>query len=81
MTLSLTRPMPLRPWQDAPLLTGLTVLMALAALPLLVAAGLDPRQVQGEGVWIKPLKFHAALVIYTATLACCARWPPARVWH
>jgi hypothetical protein len=65
-----------RPWDDAPLLTGLTVLMMLAGLPLLVALGLDPRQFQGESVWIKPLKFHAALVIYAATLALYARWLP-----
>lgn len=77
MTPALSRPLPSRLWQDAPLLTGLALLMALASVPLLVAAGLDARQFQGDSIWLKPLKFHAALVIYTATLAVYARWLPA----
>ncbi len=85
MTFALSRPA-LRPWDDAPLLAGLTVLMALAALPLLLALGLDARQFQGESVWLKPLKFHVALAIYAATLALYARWLPAglaarRAWR
>jgi hypothetical protein len=79
MTLALARPS--RLWADAPLLTGLTLVVALAALPLALAAGLDPRQFQGEGVWVKPLKFHAALVVYTATLALYARWLPPGLAH
>ncbi|MGQ0566654.1 MAG: hypothetical protein ACT4OK_16540 [Gemmobacter sp.] len=79
MTATLTHPAPsmfARLWQDAPLLTGLTLLMALAAIPLVLAMALDARQFQGSSVWLKPLKFHAALVIYTATLAVYARWLP-----
>lgn len=78
MTIALARPaMPSRLWQDAPVMTGLTVLMALAAIPILLAMGLDPRQFQAESIWLKPLKFHVALVIFTATLAFYARWLPA----
>jgi hypothetical protein len=69
-----------------PPFAALAILIALAALPLLLAAVLDPRQIGGEGVWIKPLKFHAALVVYLGTLAVFARWlPPGltdrRWWH
>jgi hypothetical protein len=54
----------------------LAILIALAALPLMLAAALDPRQLGDEGVWIKPLKFHAALAVYLGTLALFARWLP-----
>ena len=82
MTLTLTTPSPsflLRTHTDAPALVALTLLIGLASLPLLVASGLDPRQFQGESVWLKPLKFHAALAIYIGTLAVFARWLPDRL--
>lgn len=83
MTIALTpSPAMVRParlWRDAPELAALTVLLSLAALPLLVALALDPRLFQGEHVWIKPLKFHAALAIYAGTLAVFARWLPPRL--
>jgi hypothetical protein len=57
-------------------LVAITLLTALAALPLLVANGLDPRQLQGDGIWLKPLKFHLALAVYTGTLAAFAMLLP-----
>lgn len=73
---SLNAPIFARAFQDAPALAMLTLIMALSALPLLAAYSLDPRQFQGENIWLKPLKFHAALVIYTGTLVVFARFLP-----
>lgn len=66
----------LRLWDDAPALASFALLIAFAALPLFAAAALDPRVFQGEGIWVKPLKFHLALAVYFATLALYARWLP-----
>jgi hypothetical protein len=66
-------------WAVAPpnrQLLAITLLTALAALPLMVAHGLDPRQFQGDGVWLKPLKFHLALAVYTGTLTLFAMLLP-----
>jgi hypothetical protein len=65
-----------RVWDDAPALSALTLLMALAAVPLLAAFVLDPRQFNAEPMWLKPLKFHLALVVFIGTLAVFARWMP-----
>ena len=67
-------------------LMAVTLAIALSALPILVAHGLDPRQFQGDGIWLKPLKFHLALTIYTGTLALfTALLPPgtfaSRPWR
>ncbi len=67
---ALAQPRPLPPF------AALAILIALAALPVAVAAGLDPRQLGGENVWTKPLKFHLALAVYLGTLAVYARWLP-----
>ncbi len=73
----LTMPLSLfRTWPNASALLALTVLIALAALPILAAHLLDTRIVSDEAVWLKPLKFHAALAIYLLTLAYFARWLP-----
>lgn len=66
-----------RLWADAPVFTGLALLLALASLPLFSAMSLDARLFQGDSIWLKPLKFHAALSIYLITLAYCARFLPA----
>jgi hypothetical protein len=52
--------------------------IALAALPVALAFGLDARQFNAEPIWLKPLKFHLALAVYFGTLALFARWLPAR---
>ena len=57
-------------------LTRLTLFIALAALPLMAAYGLDDRLFQGDSVWLKPLKFHLALTVYTGTLALFAMLLP-----
>lgn len=59
-----------------PQLLRLTLFIALAALPLMVAYALDGRLFQGDAVWLKPLKFHLALVVYTGTLALFAMLLP-----
>ncbi|NJM82830.1 MAG: hypothetical protein HC844_10285 [Tabrizicola sp.] len=56
----------------APQLTGITLLIALATLPILAAMALDGRSFQGEDIWLKPLKFHIALAIYVGSLAVYA---------
>lgn len=73
---------------DSPRYTGLAVLLALAMVPLFGAFLLDQRLFQGINVWIKPLKFHLALVIYLLTLAAFARFASPEIrgrpwwrWH
>ena len=55
-------------WALSPVLTVSTVVMLIGAA--LTAAGivLDPRQLVGEPVWLKPAKFYASLAIYNATI-------------
>jgi hypothetical protein len=57
-------------------------------IPLLGALTLDTRMFQGINVWIKPLKFHVALVVYLFTLAVFSRFAQAEItrrpwwqWH
>ncbi|MEZ5926055.1 MAG: hypothetical protein R3D57_16925 [Hyphomicrobiaceae bacterium] len=42
--------------------------MAVLAVPTMLAAGLDDRLLNGVSVWSKPLKFQAALLLHFATL-------------
>lgn len=63
-----------RLWNDAPAFTGLTLFIALTAVPVLAAALIDPRMFLDAPVWQKPLQFHLALAIYTLTLAFFARY-------
>ena len=79
MTLAVARPATAatsRLWVDAPILTGIALLMALGCLPILSAAAFDTRLFQGDNVWLKPFKFHLALAIYTVTLAYFTRFMP-----
>ncbi|MFM7446100.1 MAG: hypothetical protein ACKO2N_19750 [Tabrizicola sp.] len=57
-------------------LMRLTLFIAQATLPLMAAYGLDERLFQGDNVWVKPLKFHLALAVYTGTLAAFAMLLP-----
>ncbi len=82
MTPALATPAPLLPdlrrlWTDAPGLTMLTILLLLALIPLHAAMVIDPRLFDGASPWLKPVKFHYALAIYTASLAFFARYMPA----
>lgn len=58
--------------QTAPQLTAITAILILAAAPILMAMAIDSRDFQGESIWLKPLKFHIALAIYTGSLAVYA---------
>lgn len=69
MTVTLTAPRLAVLSRPDPLLLRLTWFIALTALPLMVAYGLDDRLFQGDDIWLKPLKFHLALAVYTGTLA------------
>jgi hypothetical protein len=76
MTATLTAPRRAFASDPNPHLLRLTLLIALAALPLLAATAVDDRLFQGETVWLKPLKFHLALTVYTATLTLFAMLLP-----
>jgi hypothetical protein len=82
MTLAVATPrtsLPLlrRLGSDAPAFTVLAMLLALGLVPLYAAMALDTRIFQGESPWMKPVKFHYALAIYTLSLAFFARFMPA----
>ena len=76
MTATLTAPRFADLSRPHPQLTRLTLFIALAALPLVAAYGLDERMFQGDNVWLKPLKFHLALTVYTGTLTLFAMLLP-----
>ena len=59
-----------------PQLLRLTLFIALATLPLMIAYTLDDRMFLGDNIWLKPLKFHLALTVYTGTLALFAMLLP-----
>lgn len=61
---------------DAPALTILAIVLFLGLIPLYAAMALDARIFQGESPWMKPVKFHYALGLYTISLAFFARYMP-----
>jgi hypothetical protein len=74
---SLHRPSPLTQMlTNATLFTKAGLLLALSLIPTLAAHQIDPCLFQGEGVWIKPIKFQFALSVYLLTLAFFAQWLP-----
>ena len=82
----LTLPDVRRFWTDAPAFTTLAVLLLLGLIPLYSAMSLDLRVFQGESPWMKPVKFHFALGLYTLSLAYFARFMPeatraSRYWR
>ena len=50
-------------------LMAVAVLMLLCAAICLIGAAIDPRQVGGAEVWLKPLKFSLSILIYSVTWA------------
>jgi len=66
---------------DSPRLTSLALFLAIGILPLLGAYWLDDRLFQGINVWIKPLKFQVAILVYLVTLAWFARFAPVVTRH
>ena len=59
-----------------PILSRITLIMALSLCITLPAYALDTRLFQGENVWLKPIKFQLALALYFGTLALYATWLP-----
>ena len=61
------------------------LVLAVLSLPALAALAVDGRTLMEVNVWIKPLKFSLALVVYLATLAWFAGWLPpgttGRLWY
>jgi hypothetical protein len=57
-----------------PVLAGTGILIGLAAIPMAFAGVVDPRLFNGIDVWIKPVKFATAIVLYMLTLAFFAGW-------
>lgn len=76
MTLALTAPRLTLASRPNRQLLAITLILALAAVPLLAAYSLDPRMFQGDNIWLKPLKFHLALTVYTGTLTLFAMLLP-----
>lgn len=76
MMLTSARPASNQLWQTAPALTATAALVTLALIPLSAAMALDTRLLQGDPVWLKPVKFHIAIAIYLITLAFFARFVP-----
>lgn len=52
-----------------PVLAAAAEVFLLAALPCVIAMGLDPREASGVSVWVKPVKFAVSFFVYYATLA------------
>lgn len=59
-----------------PVLAGLGLGLLLLVPPTVLAMTLDMRTLLDVNVWVKPLKFEAALTLYVFTLAWYAGWLP-----
>lgn len=59
----------LRLWRTNAPLTLTACLMAVALAASLVGLALDPRQVLGAPVWLKPAKFAVSIAVYCVSLA------------
>ncbi|WP_052518743.1 hypothetical protein [Archangium violaceum] len=57
-----------RAWALSPPLAISTVLMVLGAVLTTMGLFLDPRQLVGEPIWLKPMKFYVSLAAYNATV-------------
>ncbi len=62
-----------------PRFAGATLCLLALMLPTLFALALDQRTLLDVNVWVKPLKFEIALVIYLGTLAWFAGWLPQKI--
>jgi hypothetical protein len=56
---------------------GLLLVLSLALT--LPALWIDERSLDGENLWLKPIKFQIALAIYLLTLSLYARWVPTAI--
>lgn len=57
-----------------PRFAGATIFFALLVPPTIAAMQLDDRAYQDINIWIKPMKFTLAAVVYLGTLAWFAGW-------
>jgi hypothetical protein len=73
---AMSRPLTLPSLTATPTIWAITLFTALTIPPLLAAYALDPRELLGANVWLKPLKFHVALTVYTGTIALYASLLP-----
>ncbi|WP_084735603.1 hypothetical protein [Cystobacter ferrugineus] len=67
-----------RAWALSPALTVKTVLMFAGAVISALLMGVDPRQLVGEPLWLKPFKFYVSLSIFDATLLYFFAFLPER---
>ncbi len=63
--------------RQEPIFAATAIGLIIAAIPMMAAFAVDTRTLLGINVWIKPLKFDLALVVYLLTLVFFARWLPA----
>jgi hypothetical protein len=65
-----------RLWHASPPLTGVGLLMLVAAAASVVGMLVDPRIITGAPAWLKPFKFAISTAIYSLTLAWIFTWLP-----
>ncbi len=57
-------------------------ILILAFVPiLLVAHGIDLRQYNDLGIWVKPLKFHVSVALHLLTFAVAVHYLPSKMKH
>lgn len=61
-------------WSENPPLTLSSLVMALAVPILLIALVADPRLLEGQPLWMKPLKFAVSIALYCFTLQLILRF-------
>ncbi|MEM8554946.1 MAG: hypothetical protein AAGF71_09010 [Pseudomonadota bacterium] len=66
---------------DDPTMTTAGLIMLTLLLPMAVAGWLDPRMLDGEGIWVKPMKFSVSIAMFLLTLAAFARHIPEVTRH
>ncbi|HEX8536159.1 MAG TPA: hypothetical protein VF664_01755 [Cystobacter sp.] len=67
-----------RAWALSPALTVNALLMLAGAGLTAMLLGVDPRQLVGEPLWLKPFKFYVSLALFAATLLYFFSFLPER---
>lgn len=62
-----------------PILGGMGLFLVLSLALTFPALWIDGRSLEGEIVWLKPIKFQIALAMYLLTLAFFAQWVPVAI--
>lgn len=68
-----------RLWRTEPRLMAFALLFLALMVPAAVALGWDDRLLRGGNVWVKPLKFMAAVALLALTTVWFAQYLPAAV--